>query len=164
MENKTKDAGTAKIEIDGKSYDMPVLSGTHGPNVMDVRKFYAQSGQFTFDPGFTSTASCESQITFIDGEEGVLLHRGYPIGQLAAQATFPEVCHLILNGELPSKAELDSFNDEIKQHTLLHTQMDRFFEGFRRDSHPMAMLTGTVGAMASFYPGAMDIEDRKSVV
>ena len=159
MENKTKNAGTAKIEIDGKSYDMPVLSGTHGPNVMDVRKFYAQSGQFTFDPGFTSTASCESQITFIDGEEGVLLHRGYPIGQLAAQATFPEVCYLILNGELPSKSDLATFNDEIKQHTLLHTQMDRFFEGFRRDSHPMAMLTGTVGAMASFYPGAMDSED-----
>ena len=159
MENKTKNAGTAKIEIDGKSYDMPVLSGTHGPNVMDVRKFYAQSGQFTFDPGFTSTASCESQITFIDGEEGVLLHRGYPIGQLAAQATFPEVCYLILNGELPSKSDLATFNDEIKQHTLLHTQMDRFFDGFRRDSHPMAMLTGAVGAMASFYPGAMDSED-----
>ena len=159
MENKTKDAGTAKIEIDGKTYDMPVLSGTHGPNVVDVRKFYAQSGQFTFDPGFTSTASCESQITFINGEEGVLLHRGYPIGQLAAQATFPEVCYLILNGELPSKSELSTFNDEIKQHTLLHTQLDRFFDGFRRDSHPMAMLTGTVGAMASFYPGAMDSED-----
>lgn len=159
MENKTKNAGTAKLEIEGNTYELPVLSGTHGPNVVDVRKVYAESGHFTFDPGFTSTASCESQITFIDGDEGVLLHRGYPIGQLAEKSTFPEVCHLVLKGELPTKPELSEFNAEIKQHTLLHTQMDRFFEGFRRDSHPMAMLTGAVGAMASFYPGAMDSED-----
>lgn len=159
MENKTKIAGTAKIEIEGKTYEMPMLSGTHGPDVMDIRKFLAASGHFTFDPGFTSTASCESQITFIDGGEGVLLHRGYPIGQLAENSTFPEVCYLVLNGELPTQQELDTFNADIKQHTLLHTQMDRFFDGFRRDSHPMAMLTGAVGAMASFYPGAMDSED-----
>ncbi len=159
MENKTKNAGIAKVEIDGQTYEMPMLAGTHGPNVMDIRKFLAESGKFTFDPGFTSTASCESQITFIDGGEGVLLHRGYPIGQLAEKSTFPEVCYLVLKGELPTQQELDTFNSDIKQHTLLHTQMDRFFDGFRRDSHPMAMLTGAVGAMASFYPGAMDSED-----
>lgn len=159
MENKTTNAGVAKVEIDGKTYEMPMLAGTHGPNVMDIRKFLAESGQFTFDPGFTSTASCESQITFIDGGEGVLLHRGYPIGQLAEKSTFPEVCYLVLNGELPSNEQLNNFNADIKRHTLLHTQMDRFFDGFRRDSHPMAMLTGAVGAMASFYPGAMDSED-----
>ena len=159
MENKTKPAGTAKVEVDGKTYELPVYSGTHGPNVVDVGTFYGQSGHFTLDPGFTSTASCESQITFIDGDKGILLHRGYPIDQLAENATFPEVCHLILRGELPTQTELDDFNASIKQHTLLHTQMDRFFDGFRRDSHPMAMLTGTVGAMASFYPGAIDSED-----
>lgn len=159
MENKTKSAGTAKVEIDGKTYDMPMLSGTHGPNVMDIRKFLAQSGQFTFDPGFTSTASCESQITFINGEEGILLHRGYPIGQLAEKSTFPEVCYLVLNGELPTTEQLSNFNADINRHTLLHTQMDSFFDGFRRDSHPMAMLTGAVGGLASFYPGAMDSED-----
>ncbi len=159
MENKTTNAGIAKIEIDGKTYEMPMLAGTHGPNVMDIRKFLAETGQFTFDPGFTSTASCESQITFIDGGEGVLLHRGYPIGQLAEKSTFPEVCYLVLNGELPTKEQLSNFNSDIKQHTLLHTQMDSFFDGFRRDSHPMAMLTGAVGGLASFYPGAMDSED-----
>ena len=159
MENKTKTAGTAKVEVDGKTIELPVYSGTHGPNVVDVGTFYRQSGHFTLDPGFTSTASCESQITFIDGDEGVLLHRGYPIDQLAESATFPEVCHLVLRGELPTQKELDDFNASIKQHNMLHTQMDRFFDGFRRDSHPMAMLTGTVGAMASFYPGAMDSED-----
>ncbi|HAE27773.1 citrate/2-methylcitrate synthase, partial [Hyphomonas adhaerens] len=159
MENKTKQNGIAKLDVAGNSYDLPVLSGTHGPDVIDIRRVYAETNHFTFDPGFTSTASCESQITFIDGDEGVLLHRGYPIGQLAEQSTFPEVCHLILYGELPSTSELEVFNDTIKQHTLLHTQMDRFFEGFRRDSHPMAMLTATVGGLASFYPGAMDSED-----
>lgn len=159
MENKTKNAGTARLEVAGQTYDLPVFSGTHGPHVIDVRKVYAESDHFTFDPGFTSTASCESQITYIDGDEGVLLHRGYPIGQLAEKSTFPEVCHLILKGELPDTGELAAFSAEIKQHTLLHTQMDRFFDGFRRDSHPMAMLTGAVGAMASFYPGAMDSED-----
>ena len=159
MENKTKPNGTAKLEVAGQNYDLPVLSGTHGPDVIDIRKVYAQTDHFTFDPGFTSTASCESQITFIDGEKGILLHRGYPIDQLAEQSTFPEVCHLILHGELPTADELQAFNEEIKQHTLVHTQLDRFFDGFRRDSHPMAMLTGIVGGMASFYPGAMDSED-----
>ncbi len=159
MINKTKPAGTAKIEIEGKSYDLPVLSGTHGPNVIDVKKLYGQSGHFTLDPGFTSTASCESQITFIDGEEGVLLHRGYPIDQLANQSGYLEVCYLLLNGKLPTGDEFKTFAREITQHTMLHTQMDRFFDGFRRDSHPMAMLTGTVGALSAFYPSSMDSAD-----
>ena len=159
MINKTKPAGTAKIEIDGKSHELPVLSGTLGPNVVDVKKLYGEAGVFTLDPGFTSTASCESQITFIDGEEGVLLHRGYPIDQLAEQSGYLEVCYLLLNGELPTGAQFKNFAREITQHTLLHTQMDRFFDGFRRDSHPMAMLTGTVGAMSAFYPSSMDSAD-----
>ena len=159
MINKTKPAGTAKIEIDGKSHELPVLSGTLGPNVVDVQKLYGEAGVFTLDPGFTSTASCESQITFIDGEEGVLLHRGYPIDQLAEQSGYLEVCYLLLNGELPTGTQFKNFAREITQHTLLHTQMDRFFDGFRRDSHPMAMLTGTVGAMSAFYPSSMDSAD-----
>lgn len=159
MINKTKPAGTAKIEIEGKSYDLPILSGTHGPNVVDVKTLYGQTGHFTLDPGFTSTASCESQITFIDGEEGVLLHRGYPIDQLANQSGYLEVCYLLLNGKLPTGDEFKTFAREITQHTMLHTQMDRFFDGFRRDSHPMAMLTGTVGAMSAFYPSSMDSSD-----
>ncbi|HIG21407.1 citrate synthase [Henriciella sp.] len=159
MINKTKPAGTAKIEIDGKTHDLPVLSGTLGPNVVDVKKLYGDAGVFTLDPGFTSTASCESQITFIDGEEGVLLHRGYPIDQLAEQSGYLEVCYLLLNGELPTGAQFKTFAREITQHTMLHTQMDRFFDGFRRDSHPMAMLTGTVGAMSAFYPSSMDSAD-----
>ena len=159
MINKTKPAGTAKIEVDGKSYDLPVLSGTIGPNVIDVKKLYGEAGVFTLDPGFTSTASCESQITYIDGEEGVLLHRGYPIDQLANQSGYLEVCYLLLNGALPTGSQFKTFAREINQHTLLHTQMDRFFDGFRRDSHPMAMLTGTVGAMSAFYPSSMDSAD-----
>lgn len=159
MINKTKPAGTAKIEIDGTSHELPVLSGTLGPNVVDVKKLYGDAGVFTLDPGFTSTASCESQITFIDGEEGVLLHRGYPIDQLAEQSGYLEVCYLLLNGELPTGSQFKTFAREINQHTLLHTQMDRFFDGFRRDSHPMAMLTGTVGALSAFYPSSMDSAD-----
>ncbi|MEE2878875.1 MAG: citrate synthase [Pseudomonadota bacterium] len=159
MINKTQPAGTAKIEINGETYELPVLSGTHGPNVVDVKKRYGQAGVFTLDPGFTSTASCESQITFIDGDKGILLHRGYPIDELADQSGYLEVCYLLLNGKLPTQTEFKSFAKEVTQHTLLHTQMDRFFEGFRRDSHPMAMLTGTVGALSAFYPSSMDSAD-----
>ncbi len=159
MENRVKNAGVAKLEVAGKTVDLPVYSGTAGPNVIDVGKLYAQSGHFTLDPGFTSTGSCESQITFIDGDEGILLHRGYPIEQLAEKSNFVELCYLLLNGELPSAAEYDTFWKDIKKHTLLHTQQDRFFDGFRRDSHPMAMLTGAVGGMAAFYPGAVGNED-----
>ncbi|WP_300392017.1 citrate synthase [Henriciella sp.] len=159
MINNTKPAGTAKFEIEGKTYEFPILSGTHGPNVVDVKKLYGEAGVFTLDPGFTSTASCESQITFIDGEEGILLHRGYPIDELANQSGYLEVCYLLLNGKLPTQTEFKAFAKEVTQHTLLHTQMDRFFEGFRRDSHPMAMLTGTVGALSAFYPSSMDSAD-----
>jgi len=159
MINKTKPAGTAKLEINGKTYELPILGGTHGPDVIDVKKLYGQAGVFTLDPGFTSTASCESQITFIDGDEGILLHRGYPIDELADQSGYLEVCYLLLNGKLPTQTEFKSFAKEVTQHTLLHTQMDRFFDGFRRDSHPMAMLTGTVGALSAFYPSSMDSSD-----
>ncbi|MEL6473775.1 MAG: citrate synthase [Pseudomonadota bacterium] len=159
MENKTRKTGVAKVEVAGKSIELPVLSGTDGPDVIDVKPLYAQTGHFTLDPGFTSTASCESQITFIDGEQGILLHRGYPIDQLAENSGFLEVCFLLLYGELPTQKEFTAFALDINQHTMLHTQMDRFFEGFRRDSHPMAMLTANVGALAAFYPDAMDITD-----
>ena len=159
MINNTKPAGTAKLELDGQTYELPVLSGTHGPDVIDVKRLYSQAGVFTLDPGFTSTASCESQITFIDGEEGILLHRGYPIDELANQSGYLEVCYLLLNGKLPTQTEFKGFAREVTQHTLLHTQMDRFFDGFRRDSHPMAMLTGTVGALSAFYPSSMDSAD-----
>ena len=165
MENKVKNAGTAKLEVNGKTVQLPVYSGTHGPNVIDVRKLYSETDHFTLDPGFTSTGSCESQITFIDGDEGILLHRGYPIEQLAEKSNYLELCYLLLNGELPNKTQYDSFWKNVRQHTLLHTQQDKFFEGFRRDSHPMAMLTGAVGAMAAFYPGAMgneDLEERRT--
>ena len=159
MINKTKQTGTATLNVKDKTIELPIMSGTHGPDVVDVKRLYAEAGVFTLDPGFTSTGSCESQITFIDGEKGILLHRGYPIDQLAEQSGFLEVAYLLLNGELPTQAEFREFNGRVTQHTLLHTQMDRFFDGFRRDSHPMAMLTGTVGAMSAFYPGAMDSSD-----
>ncbi|MEP1144090.1 MAG: citrate synthase [Henriciella sp.] len=159
MINKTKQTGTATLNIQGKTIDLPIMSGTHGPDVVDVKRLYADAGVFTLDPGFTSTGSCESQITFINGEEGILLHRGYPIDQLAEQSGFLEVAYLLLNGELPTQHEFREFSGRVTQHTMLHTQMDAFFSGFRRDSHPMAMLTGTVGAMSAFYPGAMDSSD-----
>ena len=159
MINKTKQTDTATLTIKGKTLELPVLSGTLGPDVIDVKSLYAQAGAFTLDPGFTSTGSCESQITFINGEKGILLHRGYPIEQLAENSGFMEVCYLLLNGELPTQSEFTEFSSTITQHTMLHTQMDSFFAGFRRDSHPMAMLTGTVGAMSAFYPGAMDSSD-----
>ncbi len=159
MINKTKRNGTAILKIKGKTIELPIYSGTDGPDVIDVKSLYAETGVFTLDPGFTSTGSCESQITFINGEEGILLHRGYPIDQLAENSGFLEVSYLLLNGELPNQAQFSEFSHRITQHTMLHTQMDRFFLGFRRDSHPMAMLTGTVGAMSAFYPDSMDNTD-----
>jgi citrate synthase len=159
MINKTKQTGTATLTVNGKTVELPVYSGTSGPDVIDVKRLYAEAGVFTLDPGFTSTGSCESQITFINGEEGILLHRGYPIDQLAEDSGFLEVSYLLLNGELPTQPEFKEFSNSITQHTMLHTQMDSFFDGFRRDSHPMAMLTGTVGALSAFYPGAMDSSD-----
>ena len=143
----TDQAKTATLSFEGKSVDLPVLSGSTGPDVIDIRKLYGGTGAFTFDPGFTSTASCESGLTYIDGDAGVLLHRGYPIDQLAAQSNFIEVCHLLLHGELPTAAQYEKFEDSITMHTMLHAQFDRFFEGFRRDAHPMAIMVGTVGAL-----------------
>ena len=152
-------AETAKITIGGKTIDLPVLKGTTGPDVVDIRKFYAESDAFTYDPGFTSTASCESKITFIDGDAGILLHRGYPIAQLAEQSSFLEVCYLLLHGELPTAAEFTEFEHNITYHTMLHEQFDRFFQGFRRDAHPMAIMVGAVGALSAFYHDSTNVDD-----
>jgi citrate synthase len=152
-------ADTAKISIGGKSIELPVLKGTAGPDVVDIRKFYAESDAFTYDPGFTSTASCESKITFIDGDKGILLHRGYPITDLAEKSNFLEVCYLLLHGELPTAAEYTTFEHNITYHTMLHDQFDRFFQGFRRDAHPMAIMTGAVGALSAFYHDSTNIDD-----
>ncbi|WP_019091415.1 citrate synthase [Komagataeibacter europaeus] len=150
---------SATISLNGKDVALPVLSGTLGPDVVDIRKLPAQAGVFTYDPGYGETASCSSKITFIDGEKGILLHRGYPIAQLAEQATFMEVAYLLLNGELPDKAQYDGFVNSIKHHTLLHEQIRNFFNGFRRDAHPMAILCGTVGALSSFYHEGLDVSN-----
>ncbi len=140
---------------------MPVRSGTLGPDVIDVGKLYRDTGCFTYDPGFTSTANCTSRITYIDGDAGVLLYRGYPIDQLAEQSSFLETCYLLLNGELPTKPQFDTFSSTITRHTMLHEQMTRFFTGFRRDAHPMAVMVGTVGALAAFYHDSTDINDQE---
>ena len=150
---------TAKLTLGDKTLDLPVLSPTAGPDVIDIRKLYAQAGVFTYDPGFTSTASCSSTITFIDGDKGELLHRGYPIDQLAGKSHFLEVCYLLLYGELPSAPQLEDFEHRVTQHTMLHEQMMNFFRGFRRDAHPMAIMVGVVGAMSAFYHDSTDIGD-----
>jgi citrate synthase len=149
----------ATLNTAGKAVELPVKSGTLGPDVLDIRKLYAQTGQFTYDPGFTSTASCDSAITYIDGDEGVLLHRGYPIGQLAEQSTFMEVSYLMLNGELPNQAELDEFSRTMTRHSMVHEQLSSFYKGFRRDAHPMAVMCGVVGALSAFYHDSTDIAD-----
>ena len=150
---------TAKISVEGKTVELPVLRGTDGPAVVDVRKLYAEADVFTYDPGFTSTASCESKITFIDGDKGILLHRGYPIDQLAEDSTFLEVCYLLLNGDLPNAQEFETFENTITNHTMVHEQFDRFFQGFRRDAHPMAIMVGAVGALSAFYYDSANIDD-----
>ena len=149
----------AKLTIHGKERDYSVLKGSCGPDVVDIRSLYKDTGAFTYDPGFTSTASCESGLTYIDGEEGVLLHRGYPIGQLAEHSSFMEVSYLLLNGELPSQQELDDFTWTISRHTMLHEQLATFYRGFRRDAHPMAVMCGVVGALSAFYHDSTDIAD-----
>ncbi len=151
----------AKLTVDAKTIDLPVQKGTLGPNVIDIRKLYAETDAFTYDPGFTSTASCESKITYIDGDAGVLLHRGYPIGQLAETSCLLEVWFLLLLGELPTGAVFEPFETSITRHTMLHEQFDKFFGGFRRDAHPMAVLTGAVGALSAFYHDSLDIHDLK---
>jgi len=158
-----KDAGKpgklATMSIDGKDTQMPVRSGTIGPDVIDVCKLYASTGCFTYDPGFTSTANCSSKITFIDGDKGQLLHRGYPIDQLEEHSNFLEVCYLLLNGELPTRDQFRQFDSTITRHTMVHEQMTRFFTGFRRDAHPMAVMVGVVGALSAFYHDSTDIND-----
>jgi citrate synthase len=141
--------------------ELPVLSGTTGPDVLDVQSLYKQTGMFTYDPGFSSTASCSSSITYIDGEAGILLYRGYPIEQLAEQCTFLEVCHLLLHGELPNSKELELFVRGIAMHTMVHDQLTNFFKGFRRDAHPMAIMVGVVGALSAFYHDALDIRSKE---
>ena len=157
--DKMTDTGTATLQYGDKSLQLPILKGTVGPDVIDVRKLYADSDAFTFDPGFTSTASCQSGLTYIDGDAGILLHRGYPIDQLAEQSSFLEVCYLLLNGELPNAPQFAEFERNITRHTMLHDQFDRFFQGFRRDAHPMAIMTGTVGALSAFYHDSLDTSD-----
>ena len=147
MTDSTK---SATLTIGDASYDLPIYSPTAGPDVLDIRKLYGQAGVFTYDPGFTSTASCDSTITYIDGGKGELLHRGYPIDQLAGKSHYLEVCYLLLYGELPSATELEKFESTITCHTMLHEQMVNFFRGFRRDAHPMAIMTGVAGAMSAF--------------
>ena len=141
------------------SLEFPIYKGTVGPDVIDIRKLYAGSGKFTYDPGFMSTAACNSSITYIDGDKGELLYRGYPIEQLAVNADFMESCYLLLNGELPNAAQKAKFVDTVTKHTMVHEQMQFFFRGFRRDAHPMSVLVGTVGALASFYHDSLDIND-----
>ncbi|MEN0652270.1 MULTISPECIES: citrate synthase [Hyphobacterium] len=164
MESKAKPARSATLSIDGKSYELPVYKGSVGPDVVDIRSLYKDAGVFTYDPGFTSTASCESQITYIDGDEGVLLYRGYPIDDLAENSSFIEVAYLLLHGELPNKDELKGFDQTIRYHTMLHDQFDQFFRGFRRDAHPMAVMVGTVGALSAFYHDSTDINDPRARV
>jgi citrate synthase len=149
----------ATLTIDNQAIELPIISGTVGPDVLDIRKLYAQTDRFTFDPGFTSTASCESQLTYIDGDQGILLHRGYSIEQLSEDSSFMEVSYLLLNGELPSKAELEDFSYTISRHTMLHEQLATFYRGFRRDAHPMAIMCGVVGALSAFYHDSTDIAD-----
>ncbi|MFD3191384.1 citrate synthase [Sedimentitalea sp. HM32M-2] len=151
---------SATLTIDGDSYELPIFSPTAGPDVLDIRKLYGQAGVFTYDPGFTSTASCDSTITFIDGGKGQLLHRGYPIDQLAEKSHYLEVCYLLMNGELPSAAQLEDFETRITRHTMVHEQMHNFFRGFRRDAHPMATMVGVVGAMSAFYHDSTDVSDE----
>ena len=156
MNDKTKNA---TLSFHGKTYELPILSPSAGPDVIDIRKLYGVADVFTFDPGFTSTASCESDITFIDGDKGELLYRGYPIDQLAEKSHYLEVCYLLLYGELPTAEQLEAFEYRITNHTMLHEQMHYFLRGFRRDAHPMATMVGVVGAMSAFYHDSTDIND-----
>ncbi len=158
MESK----GKATLSYDGgKTLEMPVYGGSIGPDVIDIRTLYGKTGLFTYDPGFLSTASCASNITYIDGDQGVLLYRGYPIEQLAENCDFLEVCYLLLNGELPNKSQRDQFVSGITRHTMVHEQLARFYSGFRRDSHPMAVMVGVVGALSAFYHDSLDINDAE---
>ena len=157
----TTGSGSITISLDGtnKATTLKLMPGTVGPSVFDIRKLYDQLGVFTYDPGYGSTASCESKITFIDGDVGELLYRGYPIEQLAEHSDFIEVCYLLMNGSLPTEAELKAFRKGVIYHTMVHEQIRRFYDGFRRDAHPMAIMCGVVGALAAFYHDNLDIND-----
>ena len=157
MTDKIKEK--ADLKLNGDLYNFNVHEGTIGPDVLDISKLYAQSGKFTYDPGFTSTANCKSTITYIDGEEGTLLYRGYPIDQLAEEGNYLETCYLLLNGELPNQDEFSKFEKSITEHTLVNEQLNRFFTGFRPDAHPMAIMCGVVGALSAFYHDSLDIND-----
>ncbi len=151
----------ATLTIEGAQHELPLLKGTLGPDVVDITSLYQDSGTFTYDPGFTSTASCESKITYIDGDKGILLYRGYPIDQLAEHCTFLETTYLLLYGELPNAEQYKAFKTRMTRHTMVHEQMNRFFTGFRRDAHPMAIMVGVVGALSAFYHDSIDIRDQK---
>jgi citrate synthase len=150
---------TATLNYNGKAVEFPVYSGTIGPDVIDITKLYAQTGAFTYDPGFMSTAACKSSITYIDGDKGELLYRGYPIEQLAERCDFMEVCYLLKNGELPNQEQYDDWNNRVRKHTMVHDQLTRFYNGFRRDAHPMAVLVGVVGGLSAFYHDSLDINN-----
>ncbi len=156
-----KETVTLTDNSTGRTYEFPLLSGTIGPKVIDIRSLYAETGHFTYDPGFTSTGSCASQITYIDGDEGVLLHRGYPIDALAEHSDYLEVCYLLLNGELPNAKQKKDFENIISHHNMVHEQLATFYRGFRRDAHPMAVMCGVVGALSAFYHDSLDINDPK---
>ncbi|NML62289.1 citrate synthase [Massilia sp. RP-1-19] len=157
--NISDNKATLSFSDGSPAIDMPIYKGTVGPDVIDIRKLYGQTGKFTYDPGFMSTAACNSSITYIDGDKGELLYRGYPIEQLAVNCDFLETCYLLLNGDLPNAAQNQKFSDTVTKHTMVHEQMQFFFRGFRRDAHPMSVLVGTVGALASFYHDSLDIND-----
>jgi len=161
MESKLTKSGEMSVNANGEIIELPVFKAVHGPDVVDFRSFYKQTGAFTFDPGFTSTASCESKITFIDGDEGVLLYRGYPIEELAENSDFLEVAYLLTKGELPTPEQAKTFSYSITMHTMVHEQLKKFYSGFRRDAHPMAIMVGVVGALSAFYHDSTDINDPK---
>ncbi len=162
MSANAKRSVTVTLDGSNKSTSLPLLSGSIGPDVFDIRKIYGDLGVFTYDPGYGATASCDSKITYIDGDEGILLYRGYPIEQLAEHSNFLEVCHLLLNGDLPNKAEAHDFEQGVMRHTMLHEQLRTFYNGFRRDAHPMAVMCGVVGALSAFYHDSLDIHDPES--
>ena len=156
-----KNSENAKLTVNNENLDYNVDKGSIGPDVIDISKLYSETGKFTYDPGFTSTASCKSTITYIDGEEGVLLYRGYPIEQLAEKGNYLETCYLLLNGELPNQSQYNEFDDIITNHTMVHEQLNRFFTGFRPDAHPMAIMCGVVGALSAFYHDSTDVNDAE---
>lgn len=156
----TNNNNVAKLTMpDGKTYEFPIYKGSVGPDVVDIKTFYAQTGAFTYDPGFMSTAACKSDITYIDGDKGVLLYRGYPIEQLAEKCSFLEVAYLVINGELPTKDQFEDYEKTIRRHTMIHEQLARLYQGFRRDAHPMAVMVGVVGALSAFFHDSLDIND-----